>query len=222
MATKKKIAQSKRGTKHVRATAATTSRRAKNAPGLRVLREERSTALAEGLVAECRARGIQDDGIAFLLTMEADRIMKAASALVPPPAKEPEAAPLSSKQSELARKIIAAVGQSFETGEEIPGERPRVAILREALRAAKDDLALLAAAQRQLENVDSATRAFIRAEHRIDLALALHAFLTAEDEPASETVSRAAVLRTRLVCRFVRAIFFFVMRLTPRGQGVGC
>ncbi len=89
---------------------------------------------------------------------------------------------LSERHSELLLEIVKLAETSFDSGEESPDADSSSEILREALRSAKDDLRLLAAAQRQLGDVEAAAAAFTRAECRIDLALALHEFRMAERE----------------------------------------
>jgi hypothetical protein len=186
MATSKKIAHKKRGAK--RTTDAPPDSRPRRAAGRSSPPESKGDEFAAGLVADLRARGIKDDGVAYLLTMEADRLLHAARQIVPPAA--PQNAPLSATKSALALEVLRLAEQSFESGEETPdaaGEQ--ASILREALRCAKDDLRLILAASEHLSSTDF-TYDGLRAQARIDLALAIYKFKTAE-EPGGE-VSRTA------------------------------
>jgi hypothetical protein len=77
-----------------------------------------------------------------------------------------------------ALRLLRLVEQTFCTNDDLASQEPHVAILREGLRCARDDLRFLAAASRQLEiSTDSdLAAAFTRAEDRASLALALYEF----------------------------------------------
>src|SRR4051794_25085601 len=109
--TTKKIAHNKRGAK--RTTDAPPASRTRRARGRLSPPEWKADDFAAGLVADLRARGIKDDGVAYLLTMEADRLVNAARQIVPPPSPKNE--PLSPKKSELALEVIRLAEQSFES-----------------------------------------------------------------------------------------------------------
>lgn len=123
-----------------------------------------------------RSRGITDDGMAFILSMEAKKLTQAAAKLVPLPV-DPA---LSQERINLALAVVDRANRIFETGEEVPNPTDKAgAILREALRSAKGDIHALMAASRQLDTPEALAYSAMQAEDRIALALALHEYYVA-------------------------------------------
>jgi hypothetical protein len=151
----------------------------------------RGPAFTAETIDQCRRAGIKDRGIAAILRLEAEEMCEAANDLL---SKPDEGAPWPGEKAKKARAVLELVERSFESGSEVPGVNLKsTVLLREALRAARDDMWVITTTARHTD-IDDTSRAELRAETRIDLALALHDFLREEEDEQGEAT---ALQRTR-------------------------